>query len=81
MITVSSIGDNEQLKGSSSQFFSFFHIKKNRQVRLFLVVALRVAAAEGNLKQRVSKATVHCVCPVNPVQCTKAEQWSADGGQ
>lgn len=52
---------------------------KNRQMQF--VLALCVAAAEGNLKHLVSKATVHCVCPVNPVQHTKAEQSSAHGGQ
>lgn len=56
-------------------------MKKNRQMQFFLVVALCVAAAEGNLKHLVSKATVHCVCPVNPVQCTKAELSLAQGGQ
>lgn len=55
---------------------------KNRQMQFFfLVVALCVAAAEGNLKHLVSKATVHCVCPVNLVQRTKAEPSSAQGGQ
>ena len=46
----------------------------------FLIVALCVAAAEGNFKHLVSKATVHCVCPVNPVKCTKAEPSLAQGG-
>lgn len=54
---------------------------KNRQMQFFLVVALCVAAAEGNLKHLVSKATVHCVCPVSPVHHTKAEPSLAQGGR
>lgn len=36
---------------------------------------------KGNLKHLVSKATVHCVCPVNPVQRTQLELSLAHGGQ
>lgn len=77
MITVSSIGDNEQCEVEVAARFLY----EEQTGAVCLVVAFGVAAAEGNLKHLVSKATVHCVCPVNPVQCTKAEPSSADGGQ
>lgn len=45
------------------------------------MVALCVVAAERNLNHLVSKATVHCLFPVNPIQHTKAELSLAQGGQ
>lgn len=65
MVTVNSIGDNQQREVEVAARFLYEEEQTDAQF-LVLVVALCVAAAQGNLKHLVSKATVHCVCPVNP---------------
>lgn len=80
MITVSSIRDSQHCEVKVAA--RFLYEEEQTDAVFFLVVALCVAAAaEGNLKHLVSKATVHFVCPVNPVQRTKAELSLAQGGQ
>lgn len=78
MITVSSIGDNQHCEVEVAARFLY---EEEQTDAVFLVVALGVAAAEGNLKHLVSKATVHCVCPVSSAQHTNAEPSLAQGGQ